>query len=310
VADFCHDQATGLRRLFSGRRSKMLTFAAGTAGVGKTTLLANIAVALARQGQDVLVVDENAGQNLSAFFDQYPACALWEAFNQQRPLSDALFSPAPGVRVLAAAGQVGEIAPLESEINRGFAADIHELVASADTLLIDSAAMRAKPREDDIAYSPWAQAAEIVMVVSGAPVAITGAYTLIRQMGLSTEISMPNTRRNFHILVNRVKSITEGRLIFGNLKKLATEQGVARLAFGGAVLFDQTLRQLGQIGQPIVDALPEHPTAQALKNIADHLEGNAGSHTRRGKPIYPDGEIEQFVAHLLHSAPIATPRFA
>ena len=59
------DQAAGLRRLFAARRSvQFVSFVAGSVGVGRSTLLANLATCLARRGKEVLLVDENSGDDL------------------------------------------------------------------------------------------------------------------------------------------------------------------------------------------------------------------------------------------------------
>ncbi|MCL2020967.1 MAG: AAA family ATPase [Betaproteobacteria bacterium] len=287
MADFSHDQAAGLRRLFASRQLRVATFASATAGIGKTTLVANVAVELARQGQEVLVVDENGGNNLGVFFNMSAGGELTQVLRRKLSLEDTLFSPFPGVRILPAdkvAERLARLLPAEQEALRS---GMQALSRPVDVLLIDSSPNHAE------GLSPWGLTGEVVLVMSGARDSITDAYAMIRKISAA--------RRHFRILVNRVKNANGGQIIFGNLKKLAAERGIARLEYGGAIPFDNTLKQLGQLCQPIVNALPDNPAAAALRGFAGHLYDWPDAE-------YERGGVEQFVAQLLHSASTATPR--
>ena len=61
MAKFVSDQAEGLRRLLARHGSRAIAVTGGSAGVGGSTAVVNLAAALAAQGKDVLVVDEHAG---------------------------------------------------------------------------------------------------------------------------------------------------------------------------------------------------------------------------------------------------------
>ena len=63
MADFRVDQAAGLRRLLGGSQLQVVTFVAGCEGVGRSVAVANLGVALARLGKEVLIIDENASRD-------------------------------------------------------------------------------------------------------------------------------------------------------------------------------------------------------------------------------------------------------
>jgi flagellar biosynthesis protein FlhG len=56
---FVGDQAAGLRRLLGQTGFQVITVMSGQQGAGKTAATANLAVALARSGRDVLIVDQD-----------------------------------------------------------------------------------------------------------------------------------------------------------------------------------------------------------------------------------------------------------
>ncbi|MDR1349309.1 MAG: AAA family ATPase [Zoogloeaceae bacterium] len=285
MADFCVDQAAGLRRLFTQRQLRVVTFASGASGVGKTTLVANVAVALARQGEEVLIVDENSGaRHMGSFFGVQPAGDLLQAVNRQLTLEDVLFSPAPGVRVLPAGRAARQLTRLSPAQQQAMLEGVNALAEPIDVILVDSSPDHAH------GFSPWGLAAgEAVMVVSGSGASITDAYALIKKVSLALH------RRHFRILANRVKSARDGQIIFNNLKKVAGERGVACLDYGGAIPADASLKQLGQLCQPIVEALPESPSALALKAFATHM-------LAWPEAEYEHGGVEHFVERLLHSS--------
>ena len=55
------DQADTLHQLNSSRPVKVIAVTGGKGGVGKTTVSANLAVAIAAQGRDVMLVDADFG---------------------------------------------------------------------------------------------------------------------------------------------------------------------------------------------------------------------------------------------------------
>lgn len=98
MADFRGDQAAGLRRLFGRPQLRVVTFVAGSVGVGKSVAVANLAASLAALGREVLVVDENAKVNVAAYFGAVARYDLQQVIDRQKMLSEVIVSVAKGVR--------------------------------------------------------------------------------------------------------------------------------------------------------------------------------------------------------------------
>ncbi len=291
MADFRHDQAAGLRRMFNRRQLRVVTFASGSPGVGKTSMVANVAVVLARLGLEVLVVDENGGAgHMGAFFGIHPQGDLLQVLNRQRPLEQVLFTPVPGVSVLPAGMAARQLGRLSLAQQQAMLTGMSSLERPVDVILVDTSPDHAH------GFSPWGLAAgEAVMVVSGSGSSITDSYALIKK------VSLAFARRHFRILVNRVKTREDGLTIFGNLRKVAAQRGIAQLEYGGAVPLDDSLKQVAQFCQPIVSTLPDAPAAEALREFAgDMLDWPSAE--------YENGGVEQFIQQLLHLSHRITPR--
>jgi flagellar biosynthesis protein FlhG len=84
VADFRGDQAAGLRRLLQRPPLRVVTFVAGSLGVGKSVTVANLAASLAARGCQVLVVDENTDDGVAAFYGAVPAGDLQQVVERRK----------------------------------------------------------------------------------------------------------------------------------------------------------------------------------------------------------------------------------
>ena len=282
MADYRGDQADGLRRLFGREQTRVIAFASGSGGVGKTTLVANIAAVLAELGRKVLVVDENTRHNVAAFFGTRTRHDLLQVLNGEIRFDEALVSAMPGVRVLAAAKAVKHLGHLDLRQQETLIRSLTGMELPADVILVD-----ASP-DHPLGFSPFGLAAhDTVVVISPSGEAITDAYALIKK------VSLGYAHRSFRLLVNKAHSVEEATAIHGNMARLSHGRGVARLALAGCVPLDVSLRQAARLGQPVALVLPETPSAQACQKIASDL-------LRWPLPDENAGGLEYFVQQLLH----------
>ena len=61
MLDFGFDQAAGLRRIASRRPVQVIAVTSGKGGVGKTNVSVNLAIAMAAQGKEVMLLDADLG---------------------------------------------------------------------------------------------------------------------------------------------------------------------------------------------------------------------------------------------------------
>ena len=282
VAEFNGDQAAGLRRLFGQESLRVITFAAGSEGVGKTVTVANIAAAMARHGKEVLVLDENTAGNIASVFGASAKYDLFHVVNRDRRLSEVLVHVAPGVRVLPAARAVQKLGKLERGQQDALLEALGSMAHPADVILVDASI------DHPLGFSPLGLATQETVVVAAATgAAITEAYALIKK------VSLGYARRHFRILVNKVKAADDAAAIHANLAQLARQRGVARLDYVGHVPMDDALRHAAKLCQPVVAAYPESAAAAALRGIASDM--------LNWPTVASDaGGLEHFVQQLLH----------
>ena len=291
MADFHVDQAAGLRRLLGGgQQLQVLTFVAGCEGVGRSVAVANLGVALARLGKEVLIIDEHApGDDIAATFGLIARHDLLNVVQREKSLGEVLLQPMHGLRVLPAAKAVKKLGRLSLPQQQVLLDAMSGLDRPVDVILVD--ASMAHPA----GFSPFGLASqEAIVVLSGNSASITEAYSLIKK------VSHAFARRHFRILVNKVRSQADARSIFENIAQVAAQRGIARLDYAGAIPLDEALRQSAQLCRPVLVQAPDSPSAIAFRDIAaDTLYWQRSDSEAGG--------VEQFMQQLLHLSQRITP---
>ena len=285
MAECQGDQAAGLRRLFGREQTRIVTFAAGSTGVGKSVLVANLAATLARQGKEVLVFDESTRNSVASCYGALARHDLLQVINREKSLAEVLLTVAPGVRVLPAAKAVKNLGHLTAQQQDAFVQAITGMERSADVILVDASL------DHPLGFSPLGLAAhDTVIVMSTSSASITDAYALIKK------VSLGYAHKNFRILVNRARSADEADAIYRNVAELTRRRRLARVEYAGLVPLDEQLRQSSRLARPVVSLFPDAPAAKAYRQIAsDLLDWPLPEEASGGV-----AGLEQFVQQLLH----------
>lgn len=290
MADFRVDQAAGLRRLLGASQLQVVTFVAGCEGVGRSVAVANLGVALARLGKEVLIIDENASRDdIASSFGLQARFDLLNVVEREQPLSQVMLQPMMGLRVLAAARAVKKLGRLSLTQQQTLLDAMSSLERPVDVILVDASTSHPQ------GFSPFGLASqEAVVVISGSSASITEAYSLIKK------VSHAFARRHFRILVSKVRSVPDARSIYENIAQVTTQRGIAQLDYAGAIPLDESLRQATQLCRPVLIHSPDSPSAKAFREIAADLLYWQRSESE-------SGGVEHFLQQLLHLSQRITP---
>lgn len=151
--------------------ARIIAIASGKGGVGKTTITANLAAALAKLGRSVVAVDSNittSNLGIHLGIPMYPI-TLQDVLNGKARVKDALYSHALGFRVLPADISLDKL----TNANTSELIDVFYKLTDADYVLIDTAAGLGKEALASV------EAADEVLVVTNAELpAMTDAVKL------------------------------------------------------------------------------------------------------------------------------------
>ncbi|PTR09001.1 flagellar biosynthesis protein FlhG [Nitrosospira sp. Nsp5] len=261
LANPTEDQAEGLRRLLAQDSPHIITVVSGSVGAGKTSTVINLAAALARNGKDVLVIDENAGAtNLAGTLGLSAHRDLLDVIRRDKTLDEVIISGPDGIRLLPAGRGMPVLGKLGLPDQTHLINCFDGFSQPMDVLLIDAAPGRIS-RMLSLALSSH----EIVVVVSPEPASITAAYALIKH------ISGDHGIQRFSVLLNRTVIETEAQMIFDNMAGVASRYLAVSLDFMGFIPPDDKLRQSNRRGHSVIEAFPAAISATAFRRAAEAL---------------------------------------
>jgi flagellar biosynthesis protein FlhG len=241
----------------------VIAVASGKGGVGKTNLTANLAVALARRGLRVCVVDADLGlANLDVLLGLSPAASLRDVLQGERRLRDIMVEGPAGIRIVPAASGFEELTTLTAADRQRLLDEIETLDDSMDALLLDTAA----GISPNVLYFA-AAAADVLIVITPEPTSLTDAYALIKVL------SARYGRREFLVAVNMAAGSSDAEAAFARLSRVAGRFLSVRLEYQGYVPYDDAVPRAVRRQEPVVLDAPGTPASLAVTELARRLAG-------------------------------------
>jgi len=251
-------QAEALEMLNSSRPVKVIAVTGGKGGVGKTTVSANLAVSIAAQGRDVMLVDADLGMaNVDVILGLTTRFHLGHVLRGECALEDTIVTGPHGLQIVPAASGVKRMANLTEQEQAGIIRAFSDLYHRVEVLVVDTAAGL---HDSVLTFSQAAH--HVVVVVCDEPASITDAYALIKVL------SREHGVQRFQILANQTRRSGEGPGLFQKISRVCDRFLNVTLEFAGSVPFDDYLRRAVQRQSAVVDAYPASISSMALKNLA------------------------------------------
>jgi flagellar biosynthesis protein FlhG len=251
-------QAETLEELNASRPVKVIAVTGGKGGVGKTTVSANLAVAIAAQGRDVMLVDADLGlANVDVVLGLNTRFHLGHVVSGECALEDAIVTGPHGLQIVPAASGIKRMANLSDTEQAGIIRAFSDLYHRVDVMIVDTAAGL---HDSVLTFSQAAQ--HVLVVVCDEPASITDAYALIKVL------SREHGVRRFQILANQTRRSGEGPELFQKISRVCDRFLNVTLEFAGSVPFDDYLRRAVQRQSAVVEAYPASISSVALKNLA------------------------------------------
>jgi flagellar biosynthesis protein FlhG len=348
------DQAHELRRLAAGRRAadaparvagdtRVIAITSGKGGVGKTSVTTNLAVTLARWGQQVIVLDCDLGTaNVDVMLGMHPRYTLQHVLSRQRRLDEVMTTGPHGVRVISGGSGLHELANLSDSRREDLLATFAQLEGQADVLLLDTGAgISANVLRFVVA------AGEALVVTTPEPTAVTDAYALIKvacQQARAGSFAPPHladsvvaqangyagpggnsgsTGQNgathdslgqlqLRLVVNQAINEAEAREAAANIAAVSRRFLGIDVPAAGFIPADRSVAQAVRAQMAVVDAYPQSPAALAIQGLARRLlapvPAQAAAETTPTAPTAPATVAEALRRHS--ETPATTGRAA
>lgn len=251
-------------------RARILAVTSGKGGVGKTFVSANLAAALARRGERVLVLDADLGlANLDVVLNLFPKITLHDVFTGKAELEQAILPAPGGFSVLLAGSGLVEYSRLTPEVSEKLLDVIQKVAPRFDRILLDTGA-----GISDVVLYAVSLADEVLVVATPEPTSLTDAYATIKVLATQQQ------RQAVRLMVNQIGRQGEGRVIRGQLQQvidryvtpqMAEPAAPFKLELLGEIPTDAAVREAVQKRRLLMELQPGCPAAQGISAAAERL---------------------------------------
>jgi flagellar biosynthesis protein FlhG len=244
-------------------KATVLAVTSGKGGVGKTNVTINVAIAMARLGLRVGVLDADFGLgNIDVLLGLAPGAHVGHVVAGEKALDDVIVRGPHGIAIVPASSGLQSMTAL-TDVQRGrLLRALDQACRDLDFLLIDTAA-----GISDNVMEMLKLAERVVLVTSLEPSAIVDAYALTKVL------TGTDATKEIGVVVNGAPNGDEAGMAFRQLDT-ATRRFLGRpLSFYGHIVDDPAVRDSVLVQRAIVDHLPQSPASRCYRIVASRLAG-------------------------------------
>jgi flagellar biosynthesis protein FlhG len=263
---------------------RVISVTSGKGGVGKSNIVVNLGLALARQGLKVLLIDADLGLgNLDILLGLTPKFTIQDVLSRKRDLTEVIVDGPGGLKILPASSGIPELAMLDEYQKLFLLNEMDYYAENIDVVLIDTGAGIS---QNVLFFNIAAQ--ERIVVVNNQPPSIADAYALIKV--LATQ----HGERKFKILINGLNHSREAESVYQTLVKVADRflGHEISLDYLGLIPHDQAIPQAVMKQQPVLTLHPQAPASKSFVSLAKSLWESP-------RPSGIDGNIKLFWRRLV-----------
>jgi flagellar biosynthesis protein FlhG len=265
----------------STRQPVTIAVTSGKGGVGKTNVVVNLAVALARLRHRVVVLDADFGLgNVDVLLGLAPPYHVGHVLTGEKTLDEVLVTGPLGVQIIPASSGLRELAHLNTRQRERLAETMALLCHEYDFLLIDTAAGISDNVIEMIRGTSLA-----LVVTSVDPTAVVDAYAMVKLLTRS------DPRLPLGLLVNDARDSEDAQLVHTQLDIAATRFLQRHLQYYGHIAHDPALRDAVLSQRPVVDHVPQAPSSRCFRSLACRLssmsQGGPGMRVIPARPASP-----------------------
>jgi flagellar biosynthesis protein FlhG len=249
----------------SADKPRIITVTSGKGGVGKTNLSVNMALAFARIGKKVIVMDADLGlANVNVMLNMIPKYNLYHVIKKQKTIREILVETEYGISIVAGASGFSQIANLGEEDRRDFIKELDSL-SNADIIIIDTSAGVSSNVLDFIAAAD-----DAVIITTPEPTAITDAYGIIKI--IATEYDSLNV--GLKLVVNRARGAAEAKSVADRMINISGQFLNLKVDYLGFIYDDSSVPHAVIRQKPFMVVDPKCKASICVQHIVERMDRN------------------------------------
>jgi len=244
---------------------KKIAITSGKGGVGKTNVVVNLGVALAKKDLKVSILDADYGLgNIDILLGIEPEMDISDLLKDTAALEEILIDKNELLIIPASSG-VQSLTQLTEYQEILLYKELKKLEKMAELLIIDTAA-----GISDNVISLLMAADEVYLVISPENTSIVDAYAVIKVI---TEL---DAFKSISVIANMVEDESEGQEVFLKMSRAVKKFLNKELHYLGCIREDDHLIEAIKYQQPVVEKFPDSPVAQDYlrlsKSVKERIE--------------------------------------
>lgn len=242
---------------------RVIAVTSGKGGVGKSNIVVNLGLALARLGHKVLLIDADLGlANLDILLGLTPRYTIYDFLSLRRSLTEIMVEGPEGIKILPASSGIPELADLDKHQKLFLLNELDDYTEHLDMVLIDTGAGISR---NVLFFNLAAQ--ERIVVANNEPTSITDAYALIKIL------SSRHSEHHFKLLVNGLSRPEEGKNVYRTLLRVIERflGNVVSLEYLGVIPYDDAIPKAVLRQQPAISLFPQSRVSQSFRSLARRL---------------------------------------
>ena len=241
--------------------ARVIAITSGKGGVGKTNLTVNLAIAMAKIGRRVLIVDADLGMaNVDVVLGTMSKHHLLHLLEPDVQLEDVLIHGPYGVNYISGGSAIERAVDFTPQERKRLMDKLAACESMADIVLVDTGAGLGRNVLDFILAAD-----EVILVTTPEPTALTDAYAVMKAYSMNSE------KKDLKIVVNRVYDESESNEVVTKLQRTSEKFLSMPLTSLGFIYEDRSVMNAVKRQQPLLSAFPDTMASRCIEMVAKNV---------------------------------------
>lgn len=242
--------------------ARIIAISSGKGGVGKTSVTVNLAIALAKKGKSVTVIDADLGlANIDVVLGIIPEYNLADVIYDQKKLEEVIIQGPENIQLISGGSGMLDLLEMEKEEIIKLVQTLKELNSSNDYILIDTGA-----GIDKSVLSFIEASTEVILIITPDPTSLTDAYAVLKNIS--------SFEKDVNIIVNMVSSNKEGKKVFNRLSLVSNKFLDFKIDKLGYLYNDNNVTKSVRQQRPFILEYPNTLASKGIELITYNLINN------------------------------------